>query len=50
MKDSRKAISADPEMKIFKIFTSVSIMVASQGDTKPNNLPGSLKNILDTAM
>ena len=35
-KDSRKTISASPERQIFKIFTSVPIMVASQGDAKLN--------------
>ena len=38
-KDSRKAISANPERQMFEIFTSVPIIVTSQEDTKLNKLP-----------
>ena len=37
-KDSKKEISANPERQIFKIFTSLLIMVASQGETKLNKV------------
>lgn len=35
-KNSRKAISANPERQVFKIFTLVPTMVAFQGDAKLN--------------
>ena len=38
-KDSKKEISTNPERQIFEIFTSLLIMVASQGETKLNKVP-----------
>ena len=43
-KHSRKAISASPERQVFKFFTSVPTIVASQGDTKQNKLLACPKN------
>ena len=37
-KDSKKEISANPERQIFEIFTSLLMMVASQGETKLNKV------------
>ena len=37
-KDFRRAFSANPEWQIFKIYTSVPTMMASQGDTEINKL------------
>ena len=47
---ARKAISAKSRNGNFRIFTSVPIMVASQGDTKLNKLPAHPQKIIDTAM
>ena len=43
-KDSSEAISVNPERKIFEFFTSMLMMVASQGDSKLSKLPACPKN------
>ena len=44
-KDSRKTISTNPERSIFKIFTLLSTVLASKGDTKLNKLLACPKKI-----
>ena len=49
-KKKKKEISTNPERQIFKIFTSVPTMVASQRDTTLNTLLAHAKKTLSTAL